>query len=74
MTDRKSAKVKKKESAYEVARNKLIPEAEEYANKTAGTQPKKKHDREKWGDAWNLAFHTKMNTLAREEGLTDQAQ
>lgn len=57
---------------YEAARNKLIPEAKEHADKIAGPRPRKgvnKNDGQKRCNTWNLAFHTKMNTLARENGL-----
>ncbi len=55
---------------YEIARNKLIPEAEKYANGIAGfITPLKKADRKVWINAWNKAFHNKMNELAKEKGL-----
>lgn len=49
---------------YVRARNKLIPEAERFANQKAGrhywgkTAPG-------WADKWNKAFHSKMEILAR---------
>ena len=46
---------------YVVQRNALIPRAVAYANKAAGNNPQSNTDR----DAWNRAFHGKMNDLAR---------
>jgi hypothetical protein len=46
---------------YVVQRNALIPSAVRHANKAAGANPQSNADR----DAWNRAFHGKMNDLAR---------
>ena len=48
-------------------RNKLIPEAEQFANKSYGVSAKGKSEpeREEWTARWNLAFHNKMNRLWR---------
>ncbi len=66
---------------YEEERNKLIPEAKKYTDEISGLQSRKEwsgltgitneDNRRKWYDTWNLAFHTKMNTLAYEKGLTN---
>lgn len=49
---------------YESERNKLIPEAEAYADKIAGPKKNKKNHYE-WSNSWNRAFHSKMNSLAK---------
>jgi len=46
---------------YVSQRNALIPSAVAHANKEAGANPQSNLDR----DAWNRAFHCKMNDLAR---------
>lgn len=46
---------------YVEQRNALIPGAVAFANKKAGVNPTTNPER----DAWNRAFHTKMNELAR---------
>ena len=46
---------------YVVQRNALIPAAVRHANKAAGANPQSNAER----DAWNRAFHRKMNNLAR---------
>jgi len=55
---------------YEIARNKLIPFAEKYANSIEGDKPDKGQDRKTWAIEWNLLFLDKMNQLAKENGLT----
>jgi hypothetical protein len=54
---------------YEAARNSLIPEAKKYATKVSGARPAKNNvvKYELWCDKWNLAFHSKMNTLWEEK-------
>lgn len=57
---------------YEKNRNKLMPEAEKYANEMTGLRPKTGANREQhieWSDKWNRAYHRRMNELAREKGL-----
>ena len=46
---------------YVAMRNALIPSAVAFANKNAGVNPQSDEDR----DAWNRAFHSRMNELAR---------
>lgn len=46
---------------YVARRDALIPRAVAHANRAAGANPQSNSDR----DAWNRAFHTKMNDLAR---------
>jgi hypothetical protein len=46
---------------YVARRDALIPRAVAHANRAAGTNPLNNDDR----DAWNRAFHAKMNDLAR---------
>lgn len=52
---------------YELARNELIPKAEEYADKIAGSAP---NSSEKayadWVKLWNLSYHACMNHLWKE--------
>lgn len=48
---------------YARERNKLIPEAEKFANKSSGAKPYNNKELEKWNAKWSLAFHTKMNEL-----------
>lgn len=58
------------DKAYEAARNKLIPQAEEHANSVAGPRPKGNDAlKEKWAATWNRAFHSMMNILAKQAGL-----
>lgn len=57
---------------YEKARDKLLPEAEKYANEIAGARPRTGSNREEhiqWSDRWNQAYHRRMNELAQEKGL-----
>jgi hypothetical protein len=58
-------------SDYEKTRNELIPEAEEFANKTVGVrfQGGSEKEREEWTSRWNRCFHDKMKELAKEKGL-----
>ena len=46
---------------YVVQRDALIPRAVAHANKAAGANPASSAGR----DAWNRAYHAKMNDLAR---------
>jgi len=46
---------------YVTQRNLLIPSAVAFANKKAGKYPQSNDER----DAWNRAYHGKMNDLAR---------
>ena len=56
---------------YEIERDKLIPAAKKYANEKAGPKPTKRTGRyNEWCNIWNFAFHSKMNDLAVEKGLT----
>lgn len=58
---------------YSALRDLLIPKAKQYADSVA-PKPKigcKNAVRDTWVDAWNLAFHEKMNELAKERGLMD---
>ena len=56
--------------AYEAARNKLIPTAARYANTQHGPiAPVKGSEKEAWYAAWNKAYHTEMNRLAKEYDL-----
>lgn len=50
---------------YVTQRNALIPSAVAFANKKAGKNPQSNDDR----DAWNRAFHGKMNDLVRTTGV-----
>ena len=54
---------------YVAQRNALIPSAVAFANKKAGKNPQNNDDR----DAWNKAFHTKMNDLARSISVGSRA-
>jgi len=63
---------------YIEARDKLIPAAEDYANRTAGLRPTPKggaqsyagrEEIQAWGNTWDLVFHREMNRLAVEAGL-----
>ena len=56
-------------SQYEEQRNRLIPHAERYANQKVGKKPWT--DREKWTIAWNLAFHSEMDRLAKFTRITE---
>ena len=47
---------------YVARRDALIPSAVAHANKAAGANPQSNADR----DAWNRAYHSKMNDLARQ--------
>lgn len=46
---------------YVAQRNAFIPSAVAFANKKSGANPQSSADR----DAWNRAYHAKMNELAR---------
>jgi hypothetical protein len=50
---------------YEAERNKLIPEAERFANKQFGVRFKggSEPEREEWTRNWNMTFHRKVERL-----------
>ena len=54
---------------YVVQRNALIPTAVAFANKKAGKNPQSNDDR----DAWNRAYHSKMNQLAQTLSVCSRA-
>ncbi len=54
---------------YVAQRNALIPAAVAFANKKAGKYPQSNDER----DAWNRAYHGKMNDLARATGICSRA-
>ncbi len=55
------------EYEYEKERNKLIPQAEKYADEVAGKRPKPKKLNDPltiaWNNTWNRAYHGKMDEL-----------
>jgi hypothetical protein len=54
------------DAKYVAKRDRLIRQAEKYANATAGkTVPFEVEKRHEWAANWNMAFHGKMNELAR---------
>ena len=53
--------------SYEAGRNKLIPLAEQKANREHGKYPP--GNREPWIKMWNIAFLGEMDRLAKEVGL-----
>jgi hypothetical protein len=58
---------------YEAARNALIRQAERYATEQAGyRQYGTDGENETWARKWNLAFHQRMDELARGAGLVDE--
>jgi len=67
---------------YIIDRDRLIPQAEDYANRTAGLRPetpggawsyKGRNEIQAWCDLWSFTFHQEMNRLAIEEGLCQWA-
>lgn len=55
---------------YEAARNRLIPEAERYANSLYGYYPTgTEQEKATWCDKWNAAFHSMMNKLAKDKKI-----
>ena len=54
---------------YVKQRNALIPSAVAFANKKAGKNPQSNDER----DAWNRAYHGKMNDLARTISVGSRA-
>lgn len=55
------------DSEYVTARNALIPEAREYADREAGPEPEETGPiRDSWNFKWNRLFHTRMDYLNRE--------
>uniref|UniRef100_A0A6H2A5G5 Uncharacterized protein n=1 Tax=viral metagenome TaxID=1070528 RepID=A0A6H2A5G5_9ZZZZ len=52
---------------YESGRNRLIPLAEQKANREHGKYPP--GNREQWVRSWNVCFLGEMNRLAKEVGL-----
>lgn len=55
---------------YEAQRNALIPKAEKHAYKITENLPRTGNNKEAWNNAWNFAFHSKMNELAKLAGIT----
>ena len=53
---------------YETARNRLIPLAEQKANREHGDTPKL-GTRDKWVKAWNRCYLGEMDRLAKEVEL-----
>jgi len=53
--------------SYEAGRNRLIPLAEQHANRECGKLPE--GNRLKWAKLWNLAFLDEMDRLAEEVEL-----
>ena len=75
MKEEKKGKIVKAEynKNYETARNKLIPEAEKYADKKAGAKPAKTKNRtqddknlDEWIAFWNFAFNAQMERLMKK--------
>jgi hypothetical protein len=59
-----------KDKEYIIERNKLIPVAEEYADKVAGLAPNSSEKAySDWIKLWNLSYHARMNLLAQKCGL-----
>ena len=57
-------------SEYQKARNALIQEAEDYANRIVGLhRPHNLKQKHFWDADWTLTFLRKMDSLAREKGL-----
>jgi len=54
---------------YKDARNMLIPVAETFTNDTIGTSQSPTVSRSEWAANWSRAFLTKMDELAKEQGL-----
>ena len=54
---------------YVTQRNLLIPSAVAFANKKAGKYPQSNDER----DAWNRAYHSKMNELAQTLSVCSRA-
>jgi len=52
---------------YEIGRNRLIPLAEQHANREHGKLPR--GNRLSWAKLWNAAFLGEMDRLAAEVGL-----
>ena len=53
---------------YEEQRNALIPRAIREADRLCGKEPG--DDPEEWRGRWNRTYHSAMNRLAYEAGLT----
>jgi len=64
----KKEKYDDKDKAYAAERNKLIPEAEAYANKRCGEafQGGSDTERIKWNSKWSRTFLRHMDKLYRE--------
>ena len=61
-----------KDREYEAARNRLIPDAERYANKVHGYKAKKDSDlqtKAEWRRNWTQCFLAEMDRLAKKAGL-----
>ena len=56
------------DTKYIRQRDALIPFAERHADDLFGKVPT--GDRDKWICDWNSAFHSKMDALAKEQGLS----
>jgi hypothetical protein len=56
-------------SDYATERNKLIPIAEDHADRAAGPRPTGKADLLSWSTRWNKLYFAKMDELARSAGL-----
>jgi hypothetical protein len=54
---------------YVARRDALIPAAVAHANRAAGANPLNNDDR----DAWNRAYHSKMNQLAQTLSVCSRA-
>ena len=53
---------------YVTARNALIPEAREYADREAGPEPEETGPiRDSWNFKWNRLFHARMDYLTGRE-------
>jgi len=55
---------------YEIARNTLIPNAVEYADRVVGKIPIRGAVMTEKAERWNEVFHLRMNKLALDAGLT----
>lgn len=59
-------------TAYEIERNKLIPEAERFANEIIGIAPQKRSNRSErinWSKSWNYHFFKRMDEMVKERGI-----
>lgn len=58
-----------KNKDYIDARDMLIPVADRFANDKSGTSRAPGEVRADWARRWSMTFLTKMDELAREQGL-----